>query len=210
MAKKTHPKGFRLRGMEDWHSRGFYGKKAKKKLQEDFKIRNVLKERIDETNLERIEIERFPSSTKIIILTSRPGLVIGRRGTRVTSLKNYLEKEVPGLEGLKIEVKPVKKMWTSAKLTAEWMAGQIEKRVAYRRVLKQALGNIMRNKEVEGAKVQVSGRLNGTEMARTEWMKEGELKRQSLRSDLDYAFIEAHCSYGVIGIKVWIYKGEKL
>lgn len=210
MAHKVHPKGFRLKEIDDWHSRGFYGKKAKEGLQQDFEIRELLREEIDRKNLEKVEIERFPSSVKIIISTSRPGLIIGRRGKRVSKLKKQIEKEVEGLEGVKVEVKSVKKVWTSAKLVAEWMASQIEKRVSYRRVLKQALGNVMRNREIQGAKVQVSGRLNGREMARTEWLKEGELKRQSLRSDLDYAFAQAYCTYGVVGIKVWIYRGEEL
>ncbi len=199
----------RLKDLEDWDSRGFYGKKTAKNLKQDFQIRELLKEEIDPTNLEKIVIEKFPSSMKIIIFTSRPGLIIGRRGDRVSALKERVENEI-GISGLKLEVKPVKKVWTSAKLTAEWMARQIEKRVSYRRVLKQALNKIMRNREVEGAQVQLSGRLNGLEMARTEKMKEGKLRRQTLRSDIDYACTEAICSYGVIGVKVWIYKGEEL
>jgi len=210
MSHQVHPKSFRLERIEDWHSRGFYGKKAKEKLQEDFRIRKVIKEKLDRTNIEKIEIDRFPASVKVIIFTSRPGLVIGRKGERISSLQALVKKEVSGGIIVKTEVKPVKKIWTSAQLSAEWMASQIKKRIAYRRVLRQALANIMRNKEVKGAKVQIAGRLNGNEMSRTEWMKEGELKRQTLRSDLDYGFSEAYCTYGVIGIKVWIYKGEKL
>lgn len=209
MGHKTSPKSLRIRELKDWKSRGFYGKKAARKLQEDFKIRNLVKQRIDSSHLEKIIIERFPSSAKVTIFTSRPGIVIGRRGEKVTALKEILEKGL-GIKNLKLEVKPVKKMWSSAKLTAEWMAQQIEKRVSYRRVLGQALNKIMRNKKVEGAQVQVSGRLNGREMSRTEKMKEGKLKRQMLRGDLDYAYTKAKCSYGVIGVKVWIYKGEKL
>ncbi len=199
----------RIKELKDWHSRGFYGKRAAEKLQQDFKIRELIKQRVDSVHLEKIIIERFPSSVKVIIFTSRPGIIIGRRGEKVTALKEILEREL-GMKNLKLEIKPVKKMWSSAKLTAEWMAQQIEKRVSYRRVLGQALNKIMRNKEVEGAQVQLSGRLNGTEMSRTEKMKEGKLKRQVLRANLDYAYIKAKCSYGVIGVKVWIYKGEEL
>ncbi len=210
MSHQVHPKGFRIKNIEDWESRGFYGKKPVKELEQDFRVREFLKKRIESENIEVIEIERFSNEVKIIIRTSRPGLIIGRRGDRVSRLKEELVKKVPELKNVKIEVKAVKNVWTSARLTAEWMARQIEKRMSYRRVLKQALGKIMRNKEVKGARVQLAGRLNGNEMSRTEWMKEGKLKRQTLRSNLDYAFTQAYCTYGVIGIKVWIYKGEEL
>lgn len=210
MSGGTNPKALRIENLEDWHSRGFYGDEQAEKLKQDFKIRNFLKKRLDREHVEKVEIERSPSTIKIIIFTSRPGLIIGRRGSRVSSLKEDIEKEIEGLEGLKIDVKAVKNVWTSAKLVAEWMASQLEQRVSYRRVMKQAMGKIMRNRDVEGARVQVSGRLNGLEMSRTEWLKEGKLKRQSFRSDLDYAHIEAYCTYGVLGIKVWVYKGEKL
>lgn len=209
MSKKTRPESLRLKNLEDWKSRGFYGKKPGKKLAQDFKIREFLRDNLEREHLEKIEIERSPSEIKVLVFTSRPGLIIGRKGSRVKKLKKELEKRVDA-EGIKIDVKAVKNVWTSAKLVAEWMASQIEDRTSYRRVLKQALGKIMRNRGVEGARVELSGRLNGLEMSRVEWLKEGKLKRQSFRSDLDYAQSEAYCSYGVIGVKVWIYKGERL
>lgn len=210
MGHRVQPKGFRLREAKDWHSRGFYGRKPAKYLEQDFRIRKFLKEKLKEAEIEKIEIERFPALVKTIIFTGRPGLVIGRRGESVSVLKKELDKLIPEIKGLKIEIQSVKNVWASAELIAQWIARQIEKRVSFRRVLKQALAKIMVNKEVKGARVQVAGRLNGVEMARTEWLKEGKLKRQTLRSKIDYAQVEAYCTYGVIGVKVWIYKGEDL
>lgn len=210
MAHHVHPKGFRLRKMEDWSSRGFYQKKQAKFLEEDFKIRSFLEERLKRAGVEKIEIERFLAQIKIIIFTSRPGLVIGRRGEEVERLRNELEKMLIEKKDLSLEIRPVKDPWLSASLVAQWMAQQIEKRMPYRRVLKGALRKIMTHKEVEGARVEISGRLDGVKIARTEWLKTGKLPRQTLRADIDYAEARAYCTYGVVGIKVWIYKGEKL
>lgn len=210
MAFKAHPKGLRLRKMEDWLSRGFYEKDFASKLEEDFKIRKFLEEKFEPLALERIEIERSPGRINLIINTPRPGLIIGRGGEGVEKLKEELERKVlKGKTELRIEVREVKNPWLSATLVAKWMASQIEKRVPYRRVLKQALAKIMAQKGVEGARVQLSGRLDGVEIARTEWLKQGRLPRQTLRADIDFARATAYCTYGVIGVKVWIYKGEK-
>ncbi len=211
MAHRVHPKIFRIKKTTDWDSRGFYQKNFPSYLEEDFKIRRFLKQKIGRLGLENIEIERFPSKINIIISSSRPGLIIGRRGEEVERLKKEVRKFLQGKPKpeLKLEIREVRKPWTSARLAVLWMAEQIEKRVRYRRVLKQALDKIMANKEVKGARVQVSGRLDGIEIARTEWLKKGEIPRQTIRADIDYAQGEAHCTYGTIGIKVWIYKGEK-
>jgi len=209
MSFKAHPKGLRLRKMEDWETRGFYGKDFSQKLEEDFKIRNYL-EKVCGDGLERVEIERFPGKINVIINTSRPGLIIGRGGGGVEKIKNDIENNILKRKGeLRIEVKEVKKPWMSATLVAKWMANQIEKRVGYRKVLKAALARIMSNKEVKGARVQVAGRLDGVEIARTEWLKEGRLPRQTIRADIDFAQATAFCTYGTVGVKVWIYKGEK-
>ncbi len=210
MAKKTHPKVLRIRGMENWNSRGFYEKNFSAFLEEDFKIREFLKKKVGKIGIEKIEIERFPDQINIFISTARPGLIIGRGGEGVEKLvQEVKEKILKGKEGLKIEIKEVKKPWCSAQLVSQWMADQIEKRVPYRRVLKGALAKIMSQKEVQGARVQVAGRLDGIEIARTEWLKQGRLPRQTLRADIDYAENRAFCTYGTIGIKVWIYRGEK-
>lgn len=212
MAHKVHPKIFRIKESTDWLSRGFYEKRIPEYLEEDFKIRKFLNDKLSEAAIDRIEIERFPTKINVIIWTARPGLIIGRRGEGIKMLKEGLERKILKKEKkreLKIEIREAKDIWISANLTAQWMARQIEKRVPYRRVLKQALGRVMNHKEVKGARVEVSGRLDGVEIARTEWLKSGKLPRQTLRADIDYSQAKAFCRYGVVGVKVWIYKGEK-
>lgn len=210
MSHRVHPKAFRIRGIEDWDSRGFYEKDFALTLKEDLKIREFLQKKIGKLGLEKIELERFPAKINIIILTSRPGFVIGRGGGGVEELKKELEEKILKRKGeCKIEIREVKSPWTSASLVSQWMADQIERRVRYRRVLKGALAKIMAQKGVEGARVGLSGRLNGVEIARREWLKKGRLPRQTIRADIDYAQNRAYCTYGVVGIKVWIYKGEK-
>jgi len=229
MSHKVHQKIFRIKRMEDWETRGFYKKKDfAKYLEEDFVIREFLNKKLKKVGIESIYIERFPSKTNIIISTLKPGFIIGRGGKGITDLKTDLSKEILKLrklrskngqrkqddstgkvEELRLEIKEVKDPWGSATLIAQWMAQQIERRVAFRRVLKQALSKVATSKEIQGCRVQVSGRLNGVEIARKEWLQEGKMPRNNIRADIDYALYEAHCTYGVIGIKVWVYKGEK-
>jgi len=210
MSHRVQPKAFRIRGIEDWDSRGFYEKDFALTLKEDLKIREFLQKKIGKLGVTKIEIERFPAKINIIVWTSRPGLVIGRGGGGVEELKKELEGKILKRKGeCKIEIREVKSPWTSASLVSQWMADQIERRVRYRRVLKGALAKIMAQKGVEGARVGLSGRLNGVEIARREWLKKGRLPRQTIRADIDYAQNRAYCTYGVVGIKVWIYKGEK-
>jgi len=228
MSHKTHPKILRIRKTEDWLSRGFYKKNFPQYLEEDFKIRSFLEDKLPRGTIENIEIERGETSLKVIIKTSRPALIIGRGGEGVERIKRNIEKiltsekkasgtsrqkrekkALPRRE-IKIEVITIKDPWASAKLASQWIASQIERRMPYRRTLKMALGKIMSVKGVKGARVEVSGRLNGIEIARTEWLQQGELPRQRWRADVDYGFSQAFCTYGVIGVKVWIYKGDKL
>lgn len=213
MGHRVHPKAYRIREMSDWDSRGFY-KKPAKLLEEDFKVREFLKKKLSKVGIEKIEIERFSNKLNIIISSARPGLIIGRGGEGVELLKKELEqkvldKDIGGKKELRIEIREIRDPWTSASLSAQWVAQQIEKRVAYRRVLKRALSKIVSHKEIQGARIQLSGRLNGAEIARREWLGSGKLPRQTIRADIDYALVEAFCNYGVIGVKVWIYKGEK-
>ena len=213
MGHRVHPKAYRIRGIADWDSRGFYREPAKL-LEEDFKIREFLKKKLSRVGVEKIEIERFSNKLNIIISSARPGLIIGRGGEGIELLRKeleqkILEKRTEKKEELRIEVREIRDPWTSAGLSAQWVAQQIEKRVAYRRVLKRALSKITSHKEIQGARIQLSGRLNGAEIARREWLGSGKLPRQTIRADIDYAKAEAHCNYGVIGVKVWIYKGEK-
>jgi len=211
MAHRVHPKIFRIRELKNWNSRGFYEKNFLKFLEEDYKIREFLKKKFSKTGIiDEVEIERSLGRINIIISSARPGLIIGRGGNEIERLKQEIERKILKEKiDLNIEIKEIKEMWKSASLVAQWMAREIEKRVPYRRVLKQALSKIMAQKDVEGAKVYVGGRLDGIEIARKEWLKKGKLPRQTIRADIDYAFEEAYCSYGVIGVKVWIYKGEK-
>jgi len=211
MTHKTHPKIYRIKETKDWLSRGFYGEKMAEKLEQDFKIRKFLEEKIGRVYIESIEIERDLGKINVIVNTSRPGVVIGKRGQDVEKLKNEIEEKILKQKGiLRIEVREVENPWTSASLVAKWMANQVEKRVPYRKVLKAALAKVSSQKGVLGVRVQLKGRLDGTEIARREWMQKGRLPRQSLRAQIDYGEAQAFCSYGVVGAKVWIFKGEKL
>ncbi len=221
MSHKVHPKVFRIKGINDWLSHGYYGKEPKKNLKEDFIIRNFLKKKLKDLNVEKIEIERFSDKINIIIYSARPGLIIGRGGEGVEKLraevlkelfkKNKLTlKELRDLsKKVKIEIKDVPNPWTSAELVSQWIAQKIEKRNPFRKTIKQALEKVMANKEVKGARIEISGRLNGVQIARKESLEKGQLPRQTIRADIDYALSEARCTYGTIGVKVWIYKGEK-
>ena len=201
--------------MEDWSSRGFYGKKISQYVEEDFIIKNFLRKKLTEASVSNIETEHSANKTIIIINTARPGLIIGRGGGGVEQLKKLVEKELAKKKGnafkkeIKIEIREIKNPWLSASLVGQLMAQQIEKRVPYRQVLKRTLEKVTSNREVKGARVEVSGRLDGIEIARKEWLRIGRLPRQTIRADIDYAQTEAHCTYGAVGIKVWIYKGEK-
>jgi len=212
MSHKVHPKAHRIRRIGDWDTRGFYENHAEY-LEEDFNIREYLNKKLKSVGIEKIEIERYATKINIIISSARPGLIIGRGGEGVEQLKKELEKKLiktrTDKQELRIEIREIKDPWTSANLSGQFIAQQIEKRMPHRRVLKQSLGKIMSHKEIKGARIQVSGRLNGSEIARREWVGEGQLPRQTIRADIDYALVEANCSYGVIGVKVWIYKGEK-
>ena len=220
MTHTVHPKAYRIKELGDWDSRWFDKKKMPQYLEEDLRIREFLKEKLGKLGIEKIEIERFPGKTLIIISSARPGLIIGRGGEGIEILKKQLEKVLAkkkssfaktaeGKKELKIEIREIRDPWSSAVLAGQWIAQQIEKRVPCRRVIKQVLDKIMSQKEVKGARIEVAGRLGGSEIARRQWLKEGRLPRQTIRADIDYAQGGAYCTYGVVGIKVWIYKGEK-
>jgi len=215
MSHKVHPMSYRRRRIEDWDSRGFY-KEPAKILEEDFKVRNFLNEKLKKIGIEKVEIERFPEKLNVIISSARPGLIIGRGGEGVEKLKKELEIKVINKSrnekeklNLRIEIREIKNPWTSASLSAQWVAQQIEKRMPYRRVLKMAIGKIEEVKEIKGSRVEVAGRLNGAEISRREWLAHGRLPKQTIRAKIDYAKASARCSYGTTGVKVWLYKGEK-
>ena len=214
MTHKVHPKAYRLRRLSDWDSRWLDKKKFTQYLEEDFRIREFLKKKLARLSVERVEIERSPGKLKIIISSARPGLIIGRGGSGVEELKKELEKKIIKTgEGVKkdvrIEIKEVKDVWSSAPLVCQSIAQQIERRMPFRGVLKRTLEKVMLSREVKGARIELSGRLNGVEIARREWLQKGRMPRQTLRANIDFAQDQAYCTYGTIGIKVWIYKGEK-
>ncbi len=213
MAHKVHPKVFRIKETAHWNSRWIEKKDFSKNLEEDFRIREFLSDKLKNAGVEKIEIERFPGKINVIIYCARPGLAIGRGGEGIEKLREELIKKILKIEKkkeLKLEIQGIKNPWTSATLVSQWIAQQLERRTPYRRVLKRALSKVMTNRDIKGVKLEVSGRLNGTEIARKEWLKEGKLPRQTIRADIDYGESRAHCTYGTIGVKVWMYKGEKL
>lgn len=218
MSHKVHPKAFRIKEMSDWQSVGFYNKNIPKYLEEDFHIRRILSEKLKDCGVEEIKVERFADKLNIVISSSRPGLIIGRGGSGIEETKKYLQKNLlrkfkkrgaSEIPTIKIEIKEIRDIWANPYLVAEWIAQRLQKRMNHRKVMKQALSKILSMKFVKGARIELSGRLNGAEIARREWLKEGNLPRQTIRSDIRYAFGEARCSYGTIGIKVWIYMGDK-
>jgi small subunit ribosomal protein S3 len=219
MAHKVHPKSFRIKGTEDWNIRGFYGRKMPMYLEEDFLIKDFLRKKLVEASVANIQIEHSANKINVIIETARPGLIIGRGGGGVDALKKEIENKIQKklktrVEGaphreIKIEIREIKNPWISAALVAQMAAQQIEKRMPFRQVLKKSIERVMTNREAKGIRIEVAGRLNGIEIARREWLGQGRLPRNTIRADIDYAQAEAQCTYGKIGIKVWIYKGEK-
>ena len=219
MTHKVHSKAFRIKGMEDFNIRGFYGKDMPKYLEEDFLIKDFLRKKLSEASVANIEIEHSANKLNIIIETARPGLIIGRGGEGVEILKKIIEKKIYDIKSpaktkaparqIKIDIKEIKNPWVSAMLVAQMSAQQVEKRMPFRQVLKRNIERVMQNKEVKGIRMEFSGRLNGVEIARKELLRQGRMPRQTIRADIDYAIAEAHCTYGVIGVKVWIYKGDK-
>jgi len=221
MAHKVHPKSFRIKGTEDWNIRGFYGRKMSQYLEEDFLIKDYLSKKLSEASVAGIQIEHSANNVNIIIETARPGLIIGRGGGGVEILKKEVENKIKRtlrnrygtdkktLREMKIEIREVKNPWICAALVAQMSAQQIEKRMPFRQVMKKSIERVMTNREAKGIRMEMSGRLNGIEIARREWLSQGKLPRNTIRADIDYAQAEARCTYGKIGIKVWIYKGEK-
>ncbi|NPV30126.1 MAG: 30S ribosomal protein S3 [Firmicutes bacterium] len=207
MGQKVHPKGLRLGIIKEWDSKWYAAKNFRELLHEDIAIRNFIKKRLFLAGISRIEIERAAHRVRVSIHTAKPGIVIGRGGAEVEALR----KELEGLTGKQVSVNiiEIKKPELEAQLVAENVAAQLEKRVAFRRAMKQAVSRTMRM-GAQGIRIAVSGRLAGAEMARTEWYSEGKVPLHTLRADIDYGFAEANTTYGKIGVKVWIYRGEVL
>lgn len=209
MGQKINPTSLRTGINKDWQSRWFGGRKYVSYLKDDIAVRTFLIKKLKNMGIDRVEIERGTDALNIVIYTARPGLLIGRGGGGVEELKNLIQKKMKDKISIRIEVQEIKNPELSAMVMAESMVEQIEKRVPFRRIMKQTITKIMANKQAKGVKIQVGGRLDGAEIARVEHLEEGSLPLQTLRADIDFARATAHTTYGTIGIKVWIYKGEK-
>lgn len=208
MGQKVHPIGFRLGYIREWNSRWFAEKEYPQLLIEDIKIRDFLKKKLYHAGVSRVEIERAASKAKkvkVTIHTARPGIIIGKKGAEVENLKNELQKMTQ--KEIFINIQEVKRAELDAQLVAENVALQLERRVGFRRAMKRAVTSAMKL-GAKGIKIAVAGRLGGAEMARREWYREGRVPLHTLRADIDYGLAEAKTTYGVIGVKVWIFKGE--
>jgi len=207
LGQKVHPYGFRLGIIKTWRSRWYSEKEYAANLQEDLRIRGYVKRRLTHAGVSAVEIERKSSRVQVIIHTARPGIVIGKKGAEIENLKKDLQgftkKEVS------ITIQEIRRPETDAQLTAENVAMQLERRIAFRRAMKKTVLSSMKL-GAKGIKIHVAGRLGGAEMARSEWYREGRVPLHTLRADIDYGFAEANTTYGKIGVKVWIYKGEVL
>ena len=208
MGQKIHPTGFRLAVTKNWGSRWFANSQSfGKMLGEDIKVRAYLKKKLAHASVGRVIIERPAKNARITVFSARPGVVIGKKGEDIENLKRDLQKIMGGQVHVNIE--EIRKPETDAQLIADSIAQQLEKRIMFRRAMKRAMQNAMRL-GAQGIKIMSAGRLNGAEIARSEWYREGRVPLHTLRADIDYGFAEASTTYGIIGIKVWVFKGEIL
>jgi len=208
LGQKVNPIGIRIGITRTWESRWFAKNDFPKLVHEDYKIRRYIKDRLKHAGISRIEIERAANKVRVIIHTARPGIVIGKKGAEIEALKKALEDLTEGKE-IHIDIVEVRRPELEAQLVAENIANQLERRVSFRRAMKRAVALAMRF-GAQGIKVQCAGRLGGAEIARREWYREGRVPLHTLRADIDYGFSEALTKYGIIGVKVWIFKGEVL
>jgi len=207
LGQKVNPVGLRLGIVKTWESKWFGGRNYAEYILEDYRLRKFIKGKLFHAGVSRIEIERSAKRIRIRIYTSRPGIVIGKKGAEISQLKKDVEKLTS--REILIDIQEVRKPELDAQLVAENVALQIERRVAFRRAMKRGVSSAMRFGAL-GVKINCSGRLGGAEMARTEWYREGRVPLHTLRADIDYGFIEARTTYGIIGVKVFIFKGEIL
>jgi small subunit ribosomal protein S3 len=208
LGRKVHPVGFRLKIIRDWDARWFAeGEQYADLLHEDLAIRDLVEKHGENAAISRTEIERFPNQVQVTIWTAKPGVVIGRKGSSVKELRREMEELTN--KKVRIEVEEIEKPDLDAKLVAENIASQLERRISHGRAMKRAIGQAMRQ-GAEGIKIMCSGRLAGAEMARREWQMDGRVPRNTLRADIDYGLAEALTGFGRIGVKVWVYKGEVL
>ena len=207
MGQKVHPYGFRLGYNKNWLSRWYSKSNYPKYVYEDKQIRKFVKEKLYHAGISKIEIERAADKVRLLIYTARPGIVIGRKGVEIEKLRQELKKKFN--YDIVIEVNEIRRPETDAQLVAENVALQLERRVAFRRAMKRSI-SLAQKFGAKGIKISCSGRLAGAEIARTEWQREGRVPLHTLRADIDYGFAIAKTTYGVIGVKVWVYKGDIL
>ena len=207
MGQKVHPYGFRVGYNKDWHSHWYAKREFAEYLAEDINLKRDLKKRFAGAGVSHIDVERAANRLKIIIYTARPGIIIGRKGSEIEKLKEDLSKKT-GREVI-VSIQEIRQPELNAQLQAEKIAQQLEKRIAFRRAMKKTIEESIRF-GAEGIKVMIAGRLNGAEIARTEWTLQGRLPLHTLRADVDYGFAEALTTFGIIGVKCWIYRGEIL
>ena len=209
MSQKVHPKLFRIGITESWDSRWFDLKKYKEKIEDDFKIRKLIDKKFEKGVVEKVIIERLADKIRIIIRSPKPGLLIGKGGKEIEALTKKISILV-SVKQIKIDIEDIKDPSLSASILSQQIASDFERRVPYRKAVKRLMKRVVEKKKVEGIRIIVKGRLNGSEIARKETFKQGKLPLQTLRADIDYGEALAMCSYGIIGIKVWLYKGEKI
>lgn len=213
MGRKVHPVGFRLKIVRDWQARWYAEKTYTDLLHEDLKLRRLVFKQLGsagqmgDASVAQVEIERSANQVTVTIHTAKPGIVIGRGGQKVEELRQFLEREVG--KKVRLNITEIRSPETNAYLVAKGVAEQLEKRVAYKRAMKQAVSRAMRS-GAKGCKIECAGRLAGAEMKRREWEREGRVPLQTLRADIDYGMVEAHTTFGRIGVKVWVYRGDVL
>jgi len=209
VGQKVNPISFRLGVLKDWRSKWFAPKRNYRHLlKRDIELRSFLRKRLKNAAVSRIDIERSPRVVSIIIYSSRPGIIIGRGGSGIEELKKEIFTIIQENIKIDINIKEIRRPETDAAIVGFLIAEQIEKRIPFRRVIKQSLDRIQQNKEIQGARIMVAGRLDGSEMSRREWVSFGKIPLHTIRADIDFSQTLAHTTYGVIGIKVWLYKGE--
>ncbi len=207
MGQKVNPNGLRLGINKDWKSKWFATKDYPKLIKEDLRIRQIIDDQLENAGISSIDIERTSEDIKVDVHTSKPGIVIGRKGATINDLRSMLEKEMG--KNIQLNIIEIKKPELIAKLVAEGIASQLVGRVSFRRAMKKAMSLAMKA-GAKGVRIQCSGRLGGAEMARTEWYREGRVPLHTLRADIDYGFAEANTTFGKIGVKTWIYMGDRI
>jgi len=211
MGQKVNPKGFRLGITSTWKSRWFGKKEYSQQLREDIEVRQMIEKKLRSAAIGSVEIERSSNVVRIIIKTAKPGIIIGRGGSGIEDLRKAVKEKFFKTRkiDLKVEVEEIKNSEENAMVVAQNIAEQLEKRLPFRRVMKSVIDQAMEGRKIKGIKVEVAGRLGGAEIARREWLSKGTLPLHTLRADIDYAKTVARTTYGVIGVKVWVYRGEK-